>query len=126
MNMYKCQLNGVDSSSQLTIQYSMLFNFSIMPLPSLLQLHCNQNPICVFFFWGIAQPQSQFPHSCVCERFIYSQDRSTYFAVGISYVGPLGDKQDFLSYPSGPSQHSLSLNPPPFPINHNFCYMYVK
>jgi hypothetical protein len=28
---------------------------------------------------GIAQPQSQFPHSCVCERFIYSQDWSTYF-----------------------------------------------
>jgi hypothetical protein len=26
-----------------------------------------------------ALPQSQFPHSCVCERFIYSQDRSTYF-----------------------------------------------
>ncbi len=28
---------------------------------------------------GIAQPQSQFPHWCVCERFIYSQDWSTYF-----------------------------------------------
>jgi hypothetical protein len=26
---------------------------------------------------GIAWPQSQFPHSC--ERFIYSQDQSTYF-----------------------------------------------
>jgi hypothetical protein len=24
------------------------------------------------FFLGIARPQSQFPHSCVCERFIYS------------------------------------------------------
>ncbi len=30
-------------------------------------------------FLGIVQPQSQFPHSCVCERFIYSQDRSKYF-----------------------------------------------
>jgi hypothetical protein len=30
-------------------------------------------------FLGIAWPQSQFPHSCVCERFIYSQDRSTHF-----------------------------------------------
>ncbi len=29
-------------------------------------------------FLGIALPQSKFP-SCVCERFIYSQDRSTYF-----------------------------------------------
>ncbi len=24
-------------------------------------------------FLGIARPQPQFPHSCVCERFIYSQ-----------------------------------------------------
>jgi hypothetical protein len=30
-------------------------------------------------FLGIAQPQSQFPHSCVSEQFIYSQDQSTYF-----------------------------------------------
>ncbi len=30
-------------------------------------------------FLGIARPHSQFTHSCVCERFIYSQDRSTYF-----------------------------------------------
>jgi hypothetical protein len=28
---------------------------------------------------GIAWPQSQFPHSCIYERFIYSQDLSTYF-----------------------------------------------
>jgi hypothetical protein len=28
---------------------------------------------------GIARPQSQFPHSCVCGRFIYSPDWSTYF-----------------------------------------------
>jgi hypothetical protein len=30
-------------------------------------------------FLGIARPQPQLPHSCVCERFIYSQDQSTYF-----------------------------------------------
>ncbi len=30
-------------------------------------------------FLGIARPHSQFPRSCVCERFIFSQDRSTYF-----------------------------------------------
>jgi hypothetical protein len=29
----------------------------------------------------IVRPHSQFPHSCVCERFIYSQDRSSYFPV---------------------------------------------
>jgi len=28
---------------------------------------------------GISRPQSQFPHSCVCERFLYSQDRFTSF-----------------------------------------------
>jgi hypothetical protein len=27
---------------------------------------------------GIVQSQSQFPHSCVCERFIHSQDWSTF------------------------------------------------
>jgi hypothetical protein len=31
---------------------------------------------------GIARPQFQFPHSCVCEQFIYSQDRSAYSAAG--------------------------------------------
>ncbi len=31
---------------------------------------------------GIARAQSQFPHSCVCERFIYSHDRSAYSAAG--------------------------------------------
>ncbi len=30
-------------------------------------------------FLGIARPQLQFPHSCACERFIHSQDWSTYF-----------------------------------------------
>ncbi len=30
-------------------------------------------------FLGNARPRSQFPIACVCERFIYSQDRSTYF-----------------------------------------------
>jgi hypothetical protein len=33
----------------------------------------------MYFFRGIARPQFQFPHLCVCERFIYSQDWSTYF-----------------------------------------------
>ncbi len=34
-------------------------------------------------FLGIARPQSQFSHSCVCERFRYSQDRSTYFTAAV-------------------------------------------
>ncbi len=41
-------------------------------------------------FLGIARPQSQFPHLCVCDRFIYSRDRSTYFLqqnIGRSILG---------------------------------------
>jgi hypothetical protein len=30
-------------------------------------------------FLGIARPRPQFPHSCVCEWFIQSQDQFTYF-----------------------------------------------
>ncbi len=29
---------------------------------------------------GIARPQSQFPHSCVCVRFIYSHNQSAFYA----------------------------------------------
>jgi hypothetical protein len=38
--------------------------------------HCNENPHLCIPFLEIARPQSQFPYSCVYERFIYSQDRS--------------------------------------------------
>ncbi len=41
--------------------------------------HCNENSIYVFPEKEIARPHSQFPHSCVCERLTYSQNRSTYF-----------------------------------------------
>ncbi len=36
---------------------------------------------------GIVRPQSQFPHSCVCQRFIYSHDRSAYSPAG--NIGPI-------------------------------------
>ncbi len=42
-------------------------------------LHCNENINYVFPFLKIVRPQSQFQHSCVCERFIFPQDWSTYF-----------------------------------------------
>jgi hypothetical protein len=35
---------------------------------------------------GISGSQSQFPHSCVCERFIYSHDRSPYIFCWRKYV----------------------------------------
>ncbi len=38
-------------------------------------------------FLGIARPQPQFPYSCVCERFIYSQDRSSSSRKGRTTVG---------------------------------------
>jgi hypothetical protein len=37
---------------------------------------------------GIALPRSQFPHSFVCERFIYSHDRSAYSAAGNIWTDP--------------------------------------
>jgi hypothetical protein len=37
-----------------------------------------KSPLCIPFL-GIARPQPQFQHSCVCEQFIQSQDWSTYF-----------------------------------------------
>jgi hypothetical protein len=39
---------------------------------------------------GNARPRSQFPHSRVCERFIYSHDRSAYSAAGKIYGRILG------------------------------------
>jgi hypothetical protein len=36
----------------------------------------------------IAQPQSQFPHSCVCERFIYSHHRFAYSAATNMWTAP--------------------------------------
>ncbi len=37
---------------------------------------------------GIARPQSQFPHSCVCERFIYSHDGFAFSVAGNMWNDP--------------------------------------
>jgi hypothetical protein len=37
---------------------------------------------------GIARPQYQFPHSFVCEQYIYSHDRSAYSAAGKMWTDP--------------------------------------
>jgi hypothetical protein len=50
--------------------------------------HCNGNPMCPFL--GIAQPQSQFPHSCVYELFMYSYDPRPHIScsrIGRSIMG---------------------------------------
>ncbi len=51
--------------------YSLRISFDVHVLQ-------RQFRLCIPFL-GIARPQPQFLHSCVCEWFIYSQDRSTYF-----------------------------------------------
>ncbi len=69
-----------------TIQFCMMGSahegFLLYTDPSFLDsncgAHCNENPIYVFHFLGIARHQCQFPTSCVCGRFMYSQDGSTY------------------------------------------------
>ncbi len=63
-----------------------------MPLPPAIACHCCTEKTQYRKFEtnitrkGIARSQSQFPHSCVGERFIYSHDRSDYSAAG-KYVG---------------------------------------
>ncbi len=37
---------------------------------------------------GIAGPQSQFPHSCVCEGIVYSHDGSVFSAGGNMWTDP--------------------------------------
>jgi hypothetical protein len=70
---------------------SVLHPLEDLPKTSIIICFCNEawstlvrytlqrkSHLCIPFL-GIARPQSLFPHSCVCERFIYSKDRSTYF-----------------------------------------------
>ncbi len=56
---------------------------------------CKESHLCIPFL-GNAWPQSQFPQSCVSERFIDSQDSSTYF--------PAAEKADRLWEYINPSQ----------------------
>ncbi len=64
------------------------------------------------FYWfilGIARPQSQFPHSRVCDRFIYSQDRSIHFScskIGRSIVGIYKSLIDTWMWKSGLWPHN--------------------
>jgi hypothetical protein len=55
-------------------------NFLDPQVSSSLCLHTLQRKSHLYtLFLGIARPKSQFPRSCVCERFLYPQDWSTYF-----------------------------------------------
>jgi hypothetical protein len=48
-------------------------------------------------FLGIARLQSQFPESCVCERFICSQDRSTYLPASEGISRPILEIYKYLT-----------------------------
>jgi hypothetical protein len=65
----------------------------LFSLPELLHfLHCKDTTPEIRKIYsrkGIARGQSQFPHSCVGERFIYTQDRSAYSAAGKYVGGPI-------------------------------------
>jgi hypothetical protein len=54
-----------------------------------LQRHSTENSKQIFPEKELPGLSSQFPHSCVCERFIYSHDRSAYSTAG-KYVDQSG------------------------------------
>jgi hypothetical protein len=70
-----------------------------------------RNPFYVFPEKGIARPQSQFPCSCVCERFIYFQNRPTYIfpcsRIGRSLVGICKSLTDTLMLKLGLRQQRI-------------------
>ncbi len=48
---------------------------------STLMPHCKKDPVYVFLEMKLRSlVPPQFPHSCICDRYIYSCNRSTYFA----------------------------------------------
>ncbi len=51
--------------------------------------HCNENPIDVFTRKGTARPQSQFWHSCFCERFIRTLPESVHIFSCSRIVRPI-------------------------------------
>ncbi len=59
-----------------------LLRIALPSLSSLSQIALQREPHLCIPSLGIARPQSQFSHSCVCERFMYSHDRSAYSAAG--------------------------------------------
>ncbi len=62
------------------IQEKMVFYFTTHSLLKQILACTLQRQFRLYIpFLGIARPQPQFPHSCVFERFLYSQDQSTYF-----------------------------------------------
>jgi hypothetical protein len=55
---------------------------------STLQRNDTENSKQIFPEREIARPQSQFPNSCIYERFIYSHNLSAYYAAGNMWTDP--------------------------------------
>jgi hypothetical protein len=64
-----CWMNSYRCGSRIQVCHCM---------PITLYLLQRKSHLCIPFL-GIARPQSQFSLMCLCERFIYFQDHSTYF-----------------------------------------------
>ncbi len=67
------------SEERLTSSSSLLFTRTIHAKPPIIPSSSYTATKIPFIFWELRRLQTKFPHSCVCERFIYSQDLSTYF-----------------------------------------------
>ncbi len=72
-----------NASKGLKVQRDSMWWWTILKISSTYKycIYCTlqrKSRLCIPFL-GIARPQFQFSNSCVWERFIYSQDRSTYF-----------------------------------------------
>jgi hypothetical protein len=80
-NTIFCILRNISHASR----FKHILNFFIFLIVTLIKFKqvltyaLQRNPILCVPRKKTARPQSQFPHSCLCELFIYSQDRSTYF-----------------------------------------------
>ncbi len=84
-------------------------------------MHCNGNSVYICIpSLGIARPQPQFPHSCVFERFIYSQDQSTLHIsssrTGRPIVGIYNSLWDTWMWKLGPR--------PRYSISGNICFKF--
>jgi hypothetical protein len=67
--MENCFAQNLEAAPDRTQEYFIIYFYSTLQ---------GKSHLCIPFL-GIARPQSQFPCSCVCEQFIYSQDQFTYF-----------------------------------------------
>ncbi len=75
----KCEDIGGYLAEPRTHRYTLLHSLSITGSEHTAKTQYHGNK---YSQKGIAQPQSQFPHSCVCKQFIYSHDRSAYSSSG--------------------------------------------